>query len=200
MRVKRLMDIGIAVVAVLLTSPLLLATAILIKATSPGPIFFRQRRIGLGGRAFTMFKFRSMRVGVDPTSLAKSQDPRVTRLGKWIRTTALDELPQLINVVRGEMSVVGPRPALPEMVPHYTDEERRRLETKPGLTGWAQVNGRNKLAYHDRLRLDSWYVANWSIRLDLLILIKTIPVLFSRKGLYQEDPRPWERRRESGRR
>ena len=112
MRVKRLMDIGIAVVAVLLASPLLLATAILIKATSPGPIFFRQRRIGLGGQKFTMFKFRSMRVGVDPTSLAKSQDPRVTRLGKWLRTTAIDELPQLINVVRGEMSVVGPRPAI----------------------------------------------------------------------------------------
>ena len=122
MWVKRVTDLVVSVVVLLLTSPLWLLAALLIKVTSPGPVFFRQPRVGLRGRPFTMFKFRSMAVGGDATSLARSEDPRITRVGKWLRTTALDELPQLINVVRGEMSVVGPRPALPEMVPYYKGE------------------------------------------------------------------------------
>ena len=133
-------------------------------------------------------------LGADRTSLARSGDPRITRVGSWLRVTALDEVPQLINVLRGEMSLVGPRPALPEMLPHYTEEEAARLEVKPGLTGWAQINGRNALPYHDRLRLDRWYVENWSPWLDLIILVRTMPVLLKGRGLFQEDPRPWEGR------
>ncbi len=191
---KRVMDVSIAVVVLLITSPLLVIAAIGIKTTSPGPVFFRQRRIGCRGRDFTMIKFRSMTVGVDPVSLAEVGDARITKVGKWLRWTALDELPQLINVLRGEMSIVGPRPALPDMVPYYDWEERTRLNAKPGLTGLAQVNGRNSLRYHDRLRLDSWYVENWSLWLDLLILMKTIPAVFAGGDLYQENPRPWEHR------
>ena len=145
-----------------------------------------------------MVKFRSMVVGADSTSLVGSEDPRITRVGRWLRSTSLDELPQLINVLRGEMSIVGPRPALPEMVPHYTEEERRRQDVKPGLTGWAQVNGRNSLPYYERLRLDAWYVRHWSLWLDLTILIRTIPVLLRGRGLSQDDPRPWEHRPRSG--
>ena len=193
---KRVLDLVIAIATMALTSPLWLVAAALIKATSPGPVFFRHKRIGQGGREFTCIKFRSMTVGADPTSLANVADPRITKVGNWLRATALDELPQLINVLRGEMSIVGPRPALPEMVPYYTEEESVRLEAKPGLTGWAQVNGRNSLPYHDRLRLDRWYVRNWSIWLDVRILGRTIPVLFNRAVMYQEDPRPWERRPE----
>lgn len=190
---KRVLDLVIAAAAIVVGSPLWLMAAILIKVTSPGSVFFLQRRIGLHGRDFAMVKFRSMRVGSDPTSLAGNEDPRITRVGKWLRATALDETPQLINVLKGEMSIVGPRPALPEMLPHYTSEQRQRLQAKPGLTGWAQVNGRNLLPYHERLRLDRWYVKNWSFWLDIRIMIKTIPALLTRRGLYQADPRPWER-------
>ena len=191
---KRALDLAMALLVLLLTSPFWLLVALLIKATSAGPIFYYQRRIGLGGREFNMVKFRSMAVGADSTSLAGSLDPRITRVGRWLRNTSLDELPQLINVLRSEMSIVGPRPALPEMVPHYTENERRRLGSRPGLTGLAQVNGRNSLPYHKRLRLDAWYVEHWSLWLDLAILIRTIPVLVRGTGLSQDDPRPWEHR------
>ena len=192
--VKRTMDLVIAVTVIVVAFPLLFAAAAWIKLTSPGPIFFLQRRVGRDGREFRMVKFRSMRVGVDSTSLANSEDdPRITRVGQLLRKTAFDEVPQLWNVIRREMAVVGPRPALPEMVPHYTDEQRQRLRVRPGLTGWAQVNGRNALPYHQRLEKDVWYVRNWSVWLDVRILIKTLPALVSQRGLYQEDPRPWER-------
>ena len=194
MRVKRAIDLFIAIAVVSITSPLWLVAAVLIKLTSPGPVFYRQRRVGIRGREFNMIKFRTMTVGADSTALAQRHDPRITRVGAWLRTASLDEFPQLVNVLRGQMSVAGPRPALPEMVPHYTDDERKRLNARPGLIGWAQVNGRNNLPYHERLRLDQWYVEHWSVWLDLLILIKTIPVLFSRRGLSQDDPRPWEHR------
>ena len=194
---KRTIDVVIAAVVLPLVSPLLLLAAILIKITSHGPVFYRQRRIGLSGGEFVMIKFRTMIVGADATSLVGSQDPRVTRVGRWLRSSSVDELPQLINVLRGEMSIVGPRPALPEMVPHYAEEEQRRLEVRPGLTGWAQVRGRNALPYHERLRLDTWYVQNRSFWLDLKILMRTIPALIRGRGLSQGDPRPWERRRNS---
>ena len=189
---KRVEDIVIAVAALMLISPLWLAVVLAIKIPYWEPVFYYQRRIGLRGREFKVIKFRSMIVGADNTSLAASHDPRITRVGKWLRAASLDELPQLINVLRGEMSVVGPRPALPEMVSHYTNEERRRLDVRPGLTGWAQVNGRNALPYHERLRLDVWYVENWSLWLDLVILLRTTPVLIRAQGLSQEDARPWE--------
>ena len=198
MWIKRVMDLVVAVMALLLTSPVWLLAALLTKIASPGPVFYRQRRIGIHGMEYMMMKFRSIHVGVDSTSLTSKNDRRVTTPGKWLRATSFDEIPQLINVIRGEMSIVGPRPALPEMVPYYTEEERRRLDAKPGLTGWAQVNGRNTIPYHERLRLDQWYVEHWSIRLDLFVLLKTIPALFSRRGLSQDDPRPWEQRPISG--
>ena len=197
MGVKRALDLVIASSVIAATSPLWLPVVLLIKVTSPGPVLFRQTRVGLHGRPFTMLKFRSMKHGSDPTSLANSDDPRITTLGRWLRSIAVDELPQLINVLRGEMSIIGPRPALPEMVPYYKGEESRRQDVKPGLTGWAQVNGRNSLPYRDRLSLDLWYVRHWSLWLDLLILVKTIPAVFSRSDLYQNNPRPWERRSDS---
>ena len=193
MRAKRVLDWAVAATVVLVAFPFWIVAAVAIKLTSPGPVLFRQRRVGIDGREFMMIKCRSMRVGSDPTSLAKGDDPRITRVGRWLRSSALDELPQLINVLRGEMSVVGPRPALPEMVPHYRGDQRERLAVRPGMTGWAQVNGRNSLPYHDRLRLDVWYVRNRSLWLDLRVLARTVPALLKREGLYQEDPRPWER-------
>ena len=191
---KRGMDLVIAIAVLLVTSPLLIAAATAIKLTSPGPVLFRQRRIGQRGRQFTVFKLRSMSAGADPTSLAQGGDSRITPVGRWLRKTALDEVPQLINVLLGDMSILGPRPALPEMVPYYTREEARRLWAKPGLTGWAQVGGRNSLPYHGRLRLNLWYVDHRSLWLDIRILAKTVLALPSADDLYQDEPRPWERR------
>lgn len=189
---KRIVDWSISLSVLLIMFPLWIVVATTIKTSSAGPVFFRQRRVGISGSEFTMFKFRSMKVGSDPTSLAGGGDPRVTRIGSWLRSSAFDELPQLINVLRGEMAIVGPRPALPEMVSYYTKIQKERLRVKPGMTGWAQVNGRNSLPYHDRLHLDVWYARNCSLWLDLKILKRTIPALLKREGIYQEVPRPWE--------
>ena len=192
--VKRSIDIFIAIVVISTTSPLWVLTAVLIKLTSSGSVFYRQRRVGLHGAEFDMLKFRTMTVGSDSVSLAQADDPRITKIGSILRPTSLDELPQLINVLWGEMSICGPRPPLPEMVPYYTADESKRLNVRPGLTGWAQINGRNRLPYHERLRLDQWYVEHFSVWIDLFILIKTVPVLFSGRGMVQDDPRPWENR------
>ncbi|HEY7477832.1 MAG TPA: sugar transferase [Actinomycetota bacterium] len=190
-------DILVAGLLLFLLSPLLLLIAIAVKASSPGPVLFRQRRIGLRGRPFTMLKFRTMRNGaereverlraewgVTDVMFKLKDDPRVTRVGRLLRRLSLDELPQLINVVKGDMSLVGPRPPLPEEVTRYEDWHFERLEVLPGITGLWQVSGRADLSFDEAVRLDLFYVENWSLTYDLYILVKTIPVLLSKRGAY----------------
>jgi exopolysaccharide biosynthesis polyprenyl glycosylphosphotransferase len=194
---KRVFDLGLSVVGLAVMSPLLLAIAVAVKLTSPGPILYRQRRVGLRGRPFTMLKFRTMRPGADsmiedlrPAHGVENlmfklrDDPRVTRVGRLLRRFSLDELPQLFNVVRGEMSLVGPRPPLPEEVTRYEDWQFDRLEVRPGITGLWQVSGRSDLTFDDCVRLDLFYIENWSLAYDLYILAKTLPVLISQRGAY----------------
>ena len=179
---KRLLDLAGALAGIALLSPLLLAIAAAIRATSPGPVFYRQVRVGRDGRHFRIFKFRSMVVGAEQMGhglAVAHDDDRTTRVGRVLRRLSLDELPQLFNVVRGEMSLVGPRPTVPSQVEQYTPFERRRLEALPGITGWAAVNGRNLLSWKQRIELDVWYVDHWSLGLDLRILLRTLPALLA---------------------
>jgi lipopolysaccharide/colanic/teichoic acid biosynthesis glycosyltransferase len=176
----------IASVALALASPLLLVAAIAIKLESRGPVIFKQRRVGQNGAQFDLYKLRTMTVGSDrgPDVALTRDDPRITRTGKLLRRYSLDELPNLVNVLRGEMAIVGPRPTIPSQVERYTDHQRRRLEVKPGLTGWAVVNGRVSLDWPERIELDIWYVDHRSLWLDLRILAKTFWLLVSGHGLY----------------
>jgi len=193
---KRLLDVAISVVLLLLTAPVLSIAALLIKLTSPGSVVFKQTRIGLNGRLFTLYKFRTMIEDAHarrdeiahlnemngPAFKAK-EDPRVTAVGKWMRRFSLDEIPQLWNVLKGDMSLVGPRPPIPEEVASYHRWHRRRLSMKPGLTCLWQVSGRNEIADFDRwMQLDLQYIDNWSPSLDLKILLRTIPVVLSGRG------------------
>ena len=194
---KRAFDVVVAGIGTLLISPFLLAIAVAVKVTSPGPAFYRQTRVGQRGRPFTMLKFRTMHVGADAMIDALREqhdvhdlmfkladDPRVTRLGRFLRRYSLDEFPQLINVIKGEMSLVGPRPPLPEEVTRYDDWQFDRLEVPPGISGLWQVSGRSDLSFDDCVRLDLFYIENWSLVYDLYILAKTIPVLVSKRGAY----------------
>jgi lipopolysaccharide/colanic/teichoic acid biosynthesis glycosyltransferase len=184
----RSLDVLLAGVALVLTSPLLLIATIAIKLDSRGPVFYRQQRVGLDGGMFEMLKLRTMTHGAplggiwDPLT---ADDPRITRVGALLRKTSFDELPNLINILRGEMAIVGPRPTIAEQVAEYTPEQRRRLEVKPGLTGWAQVNGRASLPWEERIELDVWYVDNRSARLDARIIARTIGLLLTGRGLYE---------------
>ncbi|HZE97720.1 MAG TPA: sugar transferase [Planctomycetota bacterium] len=175
--VKRGMDIAVSVLLLVLLSPVLLVASLLVLAGLGRPIFFRQRRPGLYGRPFNLCKFRTMRAGDLPDT------DRTTRLGNFIRSCSLDELPQLWNVLRGDMSLVGPRPLLMQYLPRYSPEQARRHEMRPGMTGWAQVNGRNRVAWNERFRLDVWYVDRWSLPLDFKILILTGARVLSRSGI-----------------
>jgi len=178
---------GIALVILL---PIFTIIGILIKLDSKGPIFFIQERAGKDGKIFGAYKLRTMVDNAEKIGLGyeiAKNDSRITRIGKYLRW-GIDELPQLINVFRGEMSLVGPRPALPHQVEKYSEQERWRLEVKPGITGWALVNGRNILSWSERIKLDIWYIDHWSIWLDLKILFKTIwVVIFTREGIYGKD-------------
>jgi sugar transferase EpsL len=171
-------------------SPVLAIIALLVRVSSPGPILFRQQRLGLNGTVFTVFKFRTMVVH-EATTLAEkvvlSGDPRITRLGRILRDFRLDELPQLFNVIRGEMSIVGPRPLTPELLPYYSYTDTQRLRARPGITGWQQVNGALKNSWAERIALDAWYVQHPSIWLDLTILWRTIGVALKREGVYVSD-------------
>ena len=186
--VKRTMDIVLASALIILTSPLLIATAITVRATSPGPVLYRQERVGRGGKPFHMLKFRSMRIGADAelqalldeqgtaqTPLFKiKNDPRITPVGRFIRKYSIDELPQLFNVLGGSMSIVGPRPQIAAEVALYSDDAKRRLLARPGITGLWQVSGRSTLGWEDAVRLDLFYVENWSLVNDIVILVKTV--------------------------
>jgi lipopolysaccharide/colanic/teichoic acid biosynthesis glycosyltransferase len=180
------LDFLIAGVALLLASPVLLVAVIAIRLESRGPAIFKQRRVGKDGAEFDMYKLRTMVSGSDrgPDLPLSEGDPRITRVGALLRRYSLDELPNLVNVLRGEMAIVGPRPTIPPQVERYTERQRRRLEVKPGITGWAQVNGRVSLSWPERIELDIWYVDHRSLWLDLRILAKTFWLLASGHGLY----------------
>jgi lipopolysaccharide/colanic/teichoic acid biosynthesis glycosyltransferase len=191
----RLIDVVVSSIALVLSSPALLVTMIAIRIESPGSPIYRQRRIGLNGEPFEMLKLRTMVSGAEHqgAGLAVNYgDPRITRIGHFLRRFSIDELPNLVNVLRGEMSLVGPRPTIQAQVDQYTDRQRRRLEVKPGITGWAQINGRASLPWHERIELDIWYVDHRTLRLDLAILWKTVRLLVSGEGLYKGDRGGWK--------
>ncbi len=180
---KRSFDIVIAAIVLLLASPLLLLVAIAVRVNLGAPVLFRQRRPGLRGRPFTMVKFRTMRDAVGRDGRALPDADRLTPFGKLLRSTSLDELPELWNVLRGDMSLVGPRPLLMEYLDRYTPEQARRHDVRPGVTGWAQVHGRNAVSWEERFRLDVWYVEHQSLRLDLQILVRTFNTVLRRTGV-----------------
>lgn len=181
--VKRLIDIVVASVCLIVAGPLMIVVAIGIRATMGSPVLFRQRRPGLDGRIFTVMKFRTMCVDRERECQSQFDAHRVTPLGRILRHSSLDELPQLFNVLRGDMSLVGPRPLLPEYLPYYSQRERLRHTVRPGITGWAQVNGRNRLSWDERLALDVWYAEHRSMLLDLRILYLTAIRVLQRRDI-----------------
>ena len=187
---NRPLDLALAGVLLVVTAPLLALVALAIKLESRGPVFYRQRRVGKDGRPFELLKLRTMVPGAESMGAGiyvLEGDPRITRVGRLLRRFSLDELPNLVNVVRGDLALVGPRPTVQEQVDHYTERQRRRLEVKPGITGWAQINGRTSLPWPERIELDVWYVEHRSLRLDLRILARTARMLASGHGLYSEE-------------
>jgi lipopolysaccharide/colanic/teichoic acid biosynthesis glycosyltransferase len=187
---SRALDVLISATLLLLTSPLLAIAALAIRLESRGPVFYRQLRVGRDGEPFELWKLRTMVPGAESMGAGLyvlEGDPRITRTGRLLRRFSLDELPNLVNVLKGDMAIVGPRPTVQEQVERYTDRQRRRLEVKPGITGWAQVNGRTSLLWPERIELDIWYVENRSMRLDLRILLRTARMLATGHGLYSED-------------
>ena len=188
--IKYALDIAIATICIILFLPIFIIIGLAIKLNSPGPAFFKQERIGLNGNPFTIFKFRTMvdnAVNIGSRHKIVNNDPRITATGRFLREWSLDELPQLINIVKGDMSFIGPRPTLKYQVVQYTAQQRNRLNMKPGVTGWAQVNGRNKLTWEKRIVLDVWYVENWSLTLDLKIFLRTFSVIFQKDNIYNEN-------------
>ncbi|WP_439560487.1 sugar transferase [Roseinatronobacter sp.] len=180
---KRLMDILGAGFGLILLSPVLIVVAVLIRRQMGAPVFFCQTRPGLHGKPFTMIKFRSMRDAVDAQGRALPDAERLTRLGRFLRSSSLDELPEVWNVLKGDMSLVGPRPLLMEYLPLYSPEQARRHEVRPGVTGWAQVNGRNAISWDQKFALDVWYVDNRNLWLDLKIIWLTIRKVVTREGI-----------------
>ncbi|HXR31929.1 MAG TPA: sugar transferase [Solirubrobacterales bacterium] len=182
----RFADVLIAALALLVLSPILLIAALAIKLGSRGPVLYRQRRVGLGGREFELLKLRTMVEGSDPVGIGTAvtrDDPRVTGAGRLLRRTSLDEIPNLVNVLRGELAIVGPRPTIPAQVKDYTPRQHRRHEVRPGITGWAQVQGRAGIPWEERIELDVYYVDHRSAVLDARILLKTIWLLVTGHGL-----------------
>jgi lipopolysaccharide/colanic/teichoic acid biosynthesis glycosyltransferase len=183
-------DVLVAGVLLLLGAPLLGAAVLAVRLESRGPAFYRQRRVGQHGEPFDLWKLRTMVPGAEAMGAGiyvLEGDPRITRVGRLLRRFSLDELPNLFNVLNGDLAIVGPRPTIQEQVDRYTDRQRLRLDVKPGITGWAQVNGRTSLPWPERIELDVWYVENRSFWLDLKILAKTARMLLTGHGLYSED-------------
>lgn len=179
---KRVVDLVFGLAGLIAMAPVIFAVALLIRVLMGEPILFRQERPGLNGESFTCLKFRTMAETRDERGELLSDRQRMVPLGTWLRRTSLDELPQLWNIVRGDLSFIGPRPLLKEYLPYYTPEEQRRHSVRPGLTGWAQIHGRNNLNFDERLKLDVWYVDHVSWKLDLRILLATMRLVFTRKG------------------
>jgi lipopolysaccharide/colanic/teichoic acid biosynthesis glycosyltransferase len=192
--VRRAFDVVVAGTALLVASPLLALAIVAVRLESRGGAFYRQRRVGKDGRPFDVLKLRTMVTGAEHmgAGLAVSEgDTRITRVGRLLRRTSLDELPNLVNVLRGEMAIVGPRPTVPVQVDRYTERQRGRLAVKPGITGWAQVNGRTELPWDERIELDLWYIEHRSWRLDLRILWLTVRMVFGGEGLYRGETPAW---------
>ena len=183
--VKRLLDIILASLILIVLSPLMLIISILVAIQHGFPILFRQKRPGLNGEIFTIYKFRTMRDLFDEQGNPLPDSQRLTKLGRFLRSTSLDELPELFNIIKGEMSLVGPRPLLIAYLPLYNKEQARRHEVLPGLTGWAQVHGRNVLTWEEKFELDVWYVDHWTLWLDFKIIGKTIIKVLRREGISQ---------------
>jgi lipopolysaccharide/colanic/teichoic acid biosynthesis glycosyltransferase len=193
-KAKRALDVAIAGLAAAIAGPFMLLIALAIRLEDRGPALLRQSRVGMHGEDFDLLKFRTMIADAHTVGsgwLVAERDPRITRVGRVLRKWSLDELPQMFNVLRGEMSIVGPRPTLRYQVDQYTPFQRRRLEAKPGITGWAQIRGRNSLRWPERIELDVWYVEHQSLRLDLLILLRTVPMILKPSGVYNEARGDW---------
>ena len=191
---SRALDITVAGLGLIIAAPLLAVAVIAIRLETRGSPIYKQRRVGKDGKPFELLKLRTMVSGAEHVGggLAVNYgDPRITRVGAILRRFSLDELPNLVNVLRGDMAVVGPRPTIQAQVDQYTHRQRRRLEVKPGITGWAQVNGRASLPWHERIELDVWYVDNRSFRLDLRILTRTVRMLATGHGLYKGESGGW---------
>jgi sugar transferase EpsL len=180
---KRLLDLGLSASILAVASPLLTLIAAAVRLDLGRPVLFRQQRLGFLSRPFVILKFRTMRDMRDPSGQLLPDAERLTPLGRLLRTTSLDELPELINILKGEMSLVGPRPLLVEYLDRYTPEQMRRHEVLPGLTGWAQINGRNALSWEERFKLDLWYISHHSLALDLQILLRTLGKALNREGI-----------------
>ncbi|HEY9121451.1 MAG TPA: sugar transferase [Brevefilum sp.] len=183
--VKRLLDIALTIPALIILSPILILISILVAIFHGFPILFRQERPGYKGKIFTIYKFRTMRDALDKSGEPLPDHKRLTRFGGFLRSLSLDELPELINVLKGEMSLVGPRPLLPAYLPLYNAEQARRHDVLPGITGWAQVHGRNALSWQEKFKLDVWYVDNQSIWLDMKIIWLTLLKVLKREGISQ---------------
>lgn len=184
---KRICDFAFALMVSIILLPILIIISILIKIDSNGPVIFKQARLGKNGTTFNVWKFRTMCNNAEKIGIGLStaeNDPRITRIGKVLRKMSVDELPQLVNIILGEMSFIGPRPAPISHLKKYSKLDLRRLEVLPGMTGWAQVNGRNKLTWPERIEKDIWYVENISFLLDIIIVFKTIKVILSSEGVY----------------
>ena len=195
--IRRAIDLVGGAVLLVLSAPAMLAAMLAIRLESPGHPIYRQRRIGKDGRPFDMLKLRTMVDGAEHIGAGLAideDDPRITRVGAFLRRTSLDELPNLLNVVRGEMSFVGPRPTIPVQVEQYTERQRGRLAVKPGITGWAQVHGRAALPWSERIELDLYYIEHRSLALDLRILWRTLAIVFGGSGLYKGQTGGWEGR------
>jgi len=191
---RRAFDVVVAAAALAAAAPFLLVAILAIHLESRGGAFYRQRRVGKDGRQFDVLKLRTMVTGAEDmgAGLAVSEgDTRITRVGRLLRRTSLDEVPNLVNVLRGDMAIVGPRPTVPVQVDRYTDRQRGRLKVKPGITGWAQVNGRTELPWDERIELDLWYIEHRSWRLDLQILWRTVRMVLGGEGLYRGEAPAW---------
>ena len=182
---KRLFDLVIAGPSVIFLSPLLVLIGILVRMKIGTPVLFCQERPGKNGKPFTIYKFRTMTDERDKDGNLLPDGERLTPLGRFLRKTSIDELPELFNVIKGDMSLVGPRPLLMQYLDRYTPEQARRHEVKPGITGWAQVNGRNAISWEDKFKLDVWYVDNWSLWLDVRIILMTVWKILKREGINQ---------------
>jgi lipopolysaccharide/colanic/teichoic acid biosynthesis glycosyltransferase len=191
---RRAFDVVVAAGALALAAPFLLAAVVAIRLESKGSPIYRQRRVGQGGRPFDVIKLRTMVTGAEHlgAGLAVSEgDTRITRVGRILRRTSLDEVPNLVNVLRGEMAIIGPRPTVPVQVEQYTERQRGRLAVKPGMTGWAQVNGRAEIPWDERIELDLWYIEHRSLALDLRILWRSVRIVFGGEGLYRGETPAW---------
>lgn len=195
---KRLMDIAGSLAGLLIFLPIMLIAAAMIRVKLGAPVLFVQERPGLGGKPFNMLKFRTMTDAVDENNKLLPSDQRLTPLGRFFRATSIDELPGLVNVLKGDMSLVGPRPLLMSYLQLYTPEQARRHQVRPGLTGWAQIHGRNAVEWDERFRLDVWYVDNHSLKLDMAIIAKTIALVFRRTGVNANNGKIMEKFKGSG--